>query len=176
MSNSELDNLRLRIDDIDLELSKLITERQSLASKIMIAKKGDFPFDPLREEKLIKKLVSFGLDKFLVEKVWRQIISLNLSMQKKLKIGVAGNNDEIKSAYLGHFGNYFETTNYISFVSLLASLEKQDIDIGFIDQESVKNIEKHSDIKVNFEILANVPIFKTSDQKNYNIIKLKNTN
>jgi hypothetical protein len=97
-------------------------------------------------------------------------------MQKKLKIGVAGNNDEIKSAYLGHFGNYFETTNYISFVSLLASLEKQDIDIGFIDQESVKNIEKHSDIKVNFEILANVPIFKTSDQKNYNIIKLKNTN
>ena len=35
MSNSELDNLRLRIDDIDLELSKLITERQSLASKIM---------------------------------------------------------------------------------------------------------------------------------------------
>ena len=176
MSNSELDNLRLRIDDIDLELSKLITERQSLASKIMKAKKGDFPFDPLREEKLIKKLVSFGLDKFLVEKVWRQIISLNLSMQKKLKIGVAGNNDEIKSAYLGHFGNYFETTNYMSFVSLLASLEKQDIDIGFIDQESVKNIEKHSDIKVNFEILANVPIFKTSDQKNYNIIKLKNTN
>ena len=112
MSNSELDNLRLRIDDIDLELSKLITERQSLASKIMKAKKGDFPFDPLREEKLIKKLVSFGLDKFLVEKVWRQIISLNLSMQKKLKIGVAGNNDEIKSAYLDKLSK-IEAQRYI---------------------------------------------------------------
>ena len=55
------------------------------ASKIMDAKKGDFPFDPKREEDLIKKLVNLGLDKFLVEKVWRQIISSNLSMQKIIK-------------------------------------------------------------------------------------------
>ena len=79
MNNIELDTLRVKIDDIDFQLSNLLKERQSLASKIMIAKKGNSPFDPEREEKVIEKVVTFGLDKFLVEKIWRQIISSNLS-------------------------------------------------------------------------------------------------
>ena len=173
MDNTELDILRKKIDEIDTNLCRLIKDRQSLASKIMNAKKGDFPFDPNREEKLIKKLVTLGLDKFLVEKVWRQIISSNLSIQKVLKIGVAGNDDEIKSAYSAHFGNYFDTTYFLSVVSLLAYLEKKDIEIGFIDSESLIKLKDHTDIKVNFEIIANVPLYKTLNQKNYNIIKLK---
>ena len=174
MDNTDLEILRSKIDEIDTNLCQLIKERQSLASKIMNAKKGNFPFDPNREEKLIKKLVTSGLDKFLVEKVWRQIISANLSLQKVLKIGVAGNDDEIKSAYSAHFGNYFNTTYFLSVVSLLASLEKKDIEIGFIDSESLIKLKNHTDIKVNFEIIADVPLYKTSNQENYNIIKLKN--
>ena len=174
MDNTDLEILRSKIDEIDTNLCQLIKERQSLASKIMNAKKGDFPFDPIREERLIKKLVTSGLDKFLVEKVWRQIISANLSLQKVLKIGVAGNDDEIKSAYSAHFGNYFKTTYFLSVVSLLASLEKKDIEIGFIDSESLIKLKNHTDIKVNFQIIADVPLYKTLNQKNYNIIKLKN--
>ena len=49
MDNTELDELRSRIDVIDKNLCELIIERQSLASKIMDAKKGSFPFDPKRE-------------------------------------------------------------------------------------------------------------------------------
>ena len=174
MDNTELELLRKKIDEIDDNLCLLIKERQSLASKIMNAKKGKFPFDPNREEKLIKKLVTSGLDKFLVEKVWRQIISANLSIQKVLKIGVAGNDDEIKSAYSAHFGNYFETTYFLSVVSLLASLDKKVIEIGFIDCESLIKLKNHTDIKVNFEVIANVPLYKSINQKGYNIIKLKN--
>ena len=174
MDNANLEILRSKIDKIDTNLCQLIKERQSLASKIMNAKEGDFPFDPNREERLIKKLVTSGLDKFLVEKVWRQIISANLSLQKVLKIGVAGNDDEIKSAYSAHFGNYFNTTYFLSVVSLLASLEKKDIEIGFIDSESLIKLKNHTEIKVNFQIIADVPLYKTSNQKNYNIIKLKN--
>ena len=55
MDNLELDSLRNKIDEIDTSLCQMIKERQSLASKIMNAKKGDFPFDPDREEKLIKR-------------------------------------------------------------------------------------------------------------------------
>ena len=173
MDNLELESLRNKIDEIDTSLCQMIKERQSLASKIMNAKKGDFPFDPDREEKLIKKLVTLGLDKFLVEKVWRQIISANLSIQKVLKIGVAGNDDEIKSAYSAHFWNYFDTTHFLSVVSLLASLDNKDIEIGFIDSKSLSKLKKHTDIKVNFEIIANVPLYKSTNQKSYNIIKLK---
>ena len=174
MNNVELEILRNKIDNIDSKLCQLIKERQALATEIMSAKKGNFPFDPGREEELIKKLVNSGLDKFLVEKVWRQIISSNLSIQKVLKIGVAGSDDEIKSAYLAHFGNYFNTTYFLSVVSLLASLEKKDIELGFIDSESLDKLKEHTDIKVNFEIIANVPLYKTANQKNYNIIKLMN--
>ena len=173
MNNFELDTLRTEIDNIDIKLCQLIKERQSLASKIMIAKKGDFPFDPKREEDLIKKLVNLGLDKFLVEKVWRQIISSNLSMQKNIKIGVAGNDDEIRSAYLSHFGNYFKTTYFSSVVSLLASLEKKDIELGFIDSESIDKLKKQTEIKVNFDIIANVPLYKNINQNDYSIVKLK---
>ena len=173
MNNIELDKLRIKIDEIDKNLCQLIMERQSLASKIMDAKDGDFPFDPKREEELIKKLVNLGLDKFLVEKVWRQIISSNLSMQKLIKIGVAGNDDEIKSAYLSHFGNYFKTTYFSSVVSLLASLEKKDTEIGFVDSQSIDKLKKETEIKVNFDVIANVPLYKNINQKDYSIVKLK---
>ena len=94
-------------------------------------------------------------------------------MQKAIKIGVAGNDDEIKSAYLSHFGNYFKTTYFLSVVSLLASLEKKDIELGFIDSESINKLKNQTEIKVNFDILANVPLYKSTNQKDYNIIKLK---
>ena len=174
MNNIELDKLRSRIDEIDKNLCQLIMKRQSLASIIMDAKKGNFPFDPKREEDLIKKLVNLGLDKFLVEKVWRQIISSNLSMQKTIKIGVAGNDDEIKSAYLAHFGNYFNTTYFSSVVSLLASLAKKDIELGFIDSESINKLKKQTEIRVNFDVIANVPLYKNTNQNDYSIVKLKN--
>ena len=174
MNNIELDKLRIKIDDIDKNICQLIMERQSLVSKIMAAKKGDFPFDPKREEDLIKKLVNLGLDKFLVEKVWRQIISFNLSIQKTIKIGVAGKDDEIKSAYLSHFGNYFKTTYFSSVVSLLASLAKQDIELGFIDSDSINKLKKQTEIRVNFDVIANVPLYKNTNQSDYSIVKLKN--
>ena len=63
MSKTDLDDLRSKIDIIDTSLCQLIKERQSLASKIMSAKKGVFPFDPKREEELIKKLVNLGLER-----------------------------------------------------------------------------------------------------------------
>tara|TARA_B100000989_G_scaffold274973_1_gene234157 strand:- start:147 stop:680 length:534 start_codon:yes stop_codon:yes gene_type:complete len=173
MNNTELDRLRIKIDEIDKSLCKLIMERQSLAYKIMEAKKGDFPFDPKREEELIKKLVDLGLDKFLVEKVWRQIISSNLSTQKYIKIGVAGNDDEIKSAYLSHFGNFFKTTYFSSVVSLLAALEKMNIELGFIDSESIYKLKKQTEIKINFDVIANVPLYKNTNQNDYSIVKLK---
>ena len=56
MNNIELDTLRLKIDDIDFQLSNLLKERQSLASKIMIAKKGNshkfiFPISKLSKNR-----------------------------------------------------------------------------------------------------------------------------
>ena len=56
---------------------------------------------------------------------------------------------------------------------MLAALEKKDVEIGFIDSESINKLKQHTDVKVNFQIIANVPLFKSPNQKEYNIIKLK---
>ncbi len=63
---------------------------------------------------------------------------------------------------------------FLSVVSLLAALEKKDIELGFIDSQSANKLKNQSEIKVNFDILANVPLYKSTNQKEYNIIKLKN--
>ena len=78
MNNLELDTLRSQIDKIDSELCELIKERQSLASKIMNAKKGVFPFDPKREEELIKQLV-----KMIVAKEKHRLLSESPARHRK---------------------------------------------------------------------------------------------
>ena len=77
MDNLELESLRNKIDEIDTSLCQMIKERQSLASKIMNAKKGDFPFDPDREEKLIKKVFMNGKIKRLTRKRPKNIMRVD---------------------------------------------------------------------------------------------------
>ena len=72
-----------------------------------------------------------------------------------------------------YFGNYFKTTYFSSVVSLLASLEKKVIEIGFVDSESIDKLKKQTEIKINFDVIANVPLYKNINQNDYSIVKLK---
>ena len=40
-------------------------------------------------------------------------------------------------------------------------------------KNNIKKIENESDIKVNFQVIGNIPLYKKPDQQQYNIIKLK---
>ena len=48
--------------------------------------------------------------------------------------------------YLSHARTYF-----LSVVSLLAALEKKDVELGFIDSQSANKLKNQSEIKVNFD-------------------------
>ena len=74
---NELIKLRTKIDQIDKNLCKLINERQSLADQIIKAKGTKFPFDPKRENKLLKKIC------FYHEKL--NIQNINQNMLHKLQ-------------------------------------------------------------------------------------------
>ena len=100
----------------------------------------------------------------------------SLGITKEEIIRCTGNDDEIKSAYSAHFGNYFKTTYFSSVVSLVASLEKQDIELGFIDSQSIDKLKKQTEMRVNFNVIANVPLYKDTNQKDYSIVKLKKEN
>ena len=86
----ELEKLRKEIDKLDKMIAELISKRQGLSNKILEAKGGKFTYDPVRERKVMEKIFSYDIDSKLAERIWRQIIAFNLSMQKKLKIGYLG--------------------------------------------------------------------------------------
>jgi 3-deoxy-7-phosphoheptulonate synthase/chorismate mutase len=55
MGNNELDQLRNRVDEVNLELLKLINERAQLVQDIARVKEGQgvYRYDPIREEKCL---------------------------------------------------------------------------------------------------------------------------
>ncbi len=58
MSNNELDELRTRIDEVNLELLRLINERALLVQEIGRVKgsQGVYRFDPVRERMMLDKI------------------------------------------------------------------------------------------------------------------------
>ena len=151
----ELNKLRNEIDEIDKKISDLIKYRQSLATKIVRAKKDVFPFDPKREKKLLKKIFNYGLDPVLTERIWRQIISFNLSRQKRMKIGILDNDKYCVAAFESCFGPYFESKMFKSKPRLLNALNNEKIEIAFLNK-------KKSDFSNKVYELENVSDFPSS--------------
>ena len=131
----ELNKLRSEIDEIDKIISDLIKYRQSLATKIVRAKKNVFPFDPKREKKLLIKILNYGLDPVMTERIWRQIISFNLSRQKIMKIGILDNDKYCLAAFESCFGPYFNNEIFNNKLHLLNALHNNNIEIGFINKK-----------------------------------------
>ncbi len=129
-----LDKLRIEIDNIDKNIIELINKRQSLADKIVKAKGNSFPFDPERENNLMKKIMRYGLNSNLTERLWRQIIASNLARQKQLTIGIFDKNKYILAAFEVYFGPYFQKIFYSEKEELFKNLNLGEIDIGFIEE------------------------------------------
>ncbi len=164
-----LDKLRYQIDSIDKSINDLITKRQNLADQIIKAKGNVFPFDPVREHKLMEKIKSFSNDPILSERIWRQIISSNLARQKKLKIGVLKNDKIALAAYEIYFGPYFKNFFFTTKKKLYDSLKIKKIDIVFVEKDD-NFIKKSSD---NLISVAYFPIEGHFYKKKYSIIIYK---
>ena len=152
----ELNKLRSEIDEIDKKISDLIKYRQSLATKIVRAKKNVFPFDPKREKKLLKKIFNYGLDPVMTERIWRQIISFNLSRQKIMKIGILDNDKYCLAAFESCFGPYFESKIFKSKLSILNALNNEKVEIAFLNK-------KESEFDDKVYQLENVSDFPSTD-------------
>ena len=134
----ELNKIRSEIDKIDKKISDLIKFRQSLATKIVKAKKNEFPFDPKRERKLLEKILDYGLDPVMTERIWRQIISFNLSIQKRMKIGILDTDKYCLAAFESCFGPYFESKIFKSKTKLFNALNIEKIEIAFLNKTETK--------------------------------------
>jgi 3-deoxy-7-phosphoheptulonate synthase / chorismate mutase len=87
MSNDKLDQLRTRIDDINLELLKLINERAQLVQEIGQVKGGQgvYRYDPVRERRmldLIKEENDGPFDNATIDHIFKEIFKASLNLQK----------------------------------------------------------------------------------------------
>ena len=89
LKNMELNQLRQKIDKIDIELLKLFAERFEVVKKVGEWKKQNWvtnPLDPKRWKELLKKNVSEAEELWLsvdfVENVWEEIHKESLKIEK----------------------------------------------------------------------------------------------
>ncbi len=162
----KLKKLRHEIDQIDKNISELINKRYKLADEIIRVKGNKFPFDPQRENELIKKIINYGLDSTIAERVWRQIISSNLARQKKLKIGILDNDKFTLAAYETYFGPYYETSFFQKTYDIFYALNFNKIDIAFVDKMSLVKIKDFEDLLV----VSEYPLTGTFYNKRFSIL------
>ena len=163
----ELEKLRKEIDKLDKMIAELISKRQGLSNKILEAKGGEFTYDPVRERKVMKKIFSYDIDSKLAERIWRQIISFNLSKQKKLKIGHLGDDKFSIAAYECYFGPYFEKRDYKNVTNLMEGIRNKLIDVAIIEKSQLALTKINSKIKIVSEFPLNENFYK----KKYLILK-----
>jgi chorismate mutase / prephenate dehydratase len=92
---SELDDLRLRIDELDRRLVDLLAERLGLAAAIGAQKEaiGLSTYDPLREREVLDRVVEAAAGRFPprhLQAVFREIMSASRASESKQRILVHG--------------------------------------------------------------------------------------
>mgnify|MGYP000467618499 FL=1 len=87
MSHQELDHLRTRVDELNLEILKLINERASVVQEIgkVKEKQGVNRYDPLRERHMLNLLKENNvgpLPQSTVEHIFKEIFKSALELQE----------------------------------------------------------------------------------------------
>ena len=163
----DLEELRTEIDQLDKMIAELNSKRQGLSNKILEAKGGKFAYDPVRESKVMEKILSYNIDSKLAERIWRQNIAFNLSKQKKLKIGHLGDDKFSIAAYESYFGPYFEIVDFKNVAELMDAINNKIIDTAIIEKSQFDLTNFNSKINIVSEFPLNEYFYK----KKYLILK-----
>lgn len=86
--NENLDQLRLRVDELNIQLLHLINERATVVKEIgkVKDKQGVYKYDPVREREMLNKILEENngpFDDKVIEHVFKEIFKLGLDLQKE---------------------------------------------------------------------------------------------
>ena len=168
-----LQSLRIKIDNIDEEILKLIDLRSELAKRIIGAKNGTNIFKPKREEVLIKNLIkkSKRSSPEYIESLWRLLISENLKLQGGLKIITDNSRETLKTVNW-----YF---NYGAYITSEKSATKafQKLTLGTFDAAIVlDNKIQRNILEINNKVIKKiltVPLTNISTFKKVAIFRIE---
>jgi chorismate mutase/prephenate dehydratase len=135
----ELAGLRERIDALDDEVLRLLSQRAQYAHRIGEIKHGNI-YRPEREAQVLRRIAEANpgpLPEGAVRTIFREIMSACLALEQPLKIayfGPAGTFTE--SAAKKHFGSAPSFTPFITIDDVFRSVESGNADYGVVPVEN----------------------------------------
>lgn len=179
---SSLEELRKKIDELDLQLLELLNERARVVVEIgKLKNKADKPiYSPDREKEILEKIVKANKgplpDKCLVA-LWRELMSGSFVLERPLRIGYLGPAGSFShTAAMLKFGQSVEYEPLADIWSVFGEVSKGHCDLGIVPVENstggevVETLDAlvDSDVKICSEVqmaihhclLANCPLGK----------------
>ena len=180
--SKDIKNIRDKIDSIDSEILKLLNERAQEAVNIskekQKSKKSDNFYNPERESQVMRRLQELNkgpLSNTDILKLFREIMSLCLSMESPLKVSYLGPEGTYTHiATKSHFGDSVLSCAFSSVEDVFASVEKRDSHYGVVPVEnstqgivsSTLDMFMKSSLKISgeIEIIVNHNILSKSEK------------
>lgn len=141
--DDKLGSIRARIDQIDEQLQRLISERAQCALEVAHLKKseGDAPFyRPEREVSILRTALSRNqgpLSDEAVMRIFREIMSACLALQRPMTVGYLGPEGTFtEAAVLKHFGHSAGTRPLAAIDEVFREVEAGAADYGVVPIEN----------------------------------------
>lgn len=144
MSHFDLSSVRARIDEIDVEIQKLINQRAELAQEVAKAKRAEDAnphfYRPEREIEVLTKAKQRNhgvLSDTSISVIFREIMSACLALQKPLNIAFLGPEGTYsQAAVFKHFGHAVQTTPLQTIEAVFTNVEADKSDYGMVPVEN----------------------------------------
>ncbi len=165
-----LKNLRKKIDALDKKITGLLNMRAKVTIEIAKQKKksGASVYSPDREREVLKKIAITNqgpLSNAALEAVYREIMSVSLSLEKPLKIAYMGPEASFSQlAALKRFGSQVEYVACNNITDVFTEVERDTADFGVVPIEnSIEGAVSHtldmfvdSDLKICAQIILDI--------------------
>ena len=162
-----LDELRNRIDEIDLELVKLLNERARVVVEIgtLKSKTGGQIYAPDREKQILEKIIKVNegpLPDRCLAAIWRELMSGSFVLERPLRIAYLGPQGSFShTAAMLKFGQSVEYEPLADIRSIFDEVSKGHCDLGLVPVENttgggvIETLDAliDSDVKICSEVL-----------------------
>lgn len=164
MSESSLNQIRQRIDDVDAQIQQLISDRAGLAqevAKLKAAEGGSEVTDcyrPGREAEVLRMAMERNqgpLSDDTMGRLVREIMSACLALESPLKVAYLGpEGTYTHSAVLKHFGHAVEAQSQTAIDEIFRSVESGNTAYGVVPVEnSIEGVVNHT-----LDVFASSPL------------------
>jgi chorismate mutase/prephenate dehydratase len=153
MSESDINKIRDRIDELDETIQELINERAECAKEIARLKKAQDSdatfYRPEREAEILRTIQERNkgpLSNEEIARLFREIMSSCLALEQPLKIAYLGPEGTFtQSAVLKHFGHSVSTVTMNSVEEVFREVEAMSVNYGVVPVEnSTEGIVSHT--------------------------------